>query len=141
MLNNQFEYKRPDGSVPESEEERKKRLEEAQKLKEAREFSDAKVAEIAQPGVAFDTRRPDDRLVVEAAKAGINPIEAPKPPETHMSNTAQAFLNRFEQSKSVEESIAIMNEVLAASESGKIPPNEANELLDHGNATGTIMPS
>ena len=49
-------------------------------------------------------------------------------PPAELSDKAQEYILRLQNSKSPTESTAILNEVLGATQSGKLPPDQANEV-------------
>ncbi|HEX9503170.1 MAG TPA: hypothetical protein VF974_02505 [Patescibacteria group bacterium] len=134
MTNNILEFKRPDGSSSESEEEAKQRVEAAKKQREAAEFANAKEAEITshEPGVVFDTG-PSDALANMTTEALQIKAEIPKVQEAKVADHTQVFIDRLSNAKSETERIAVMNEVLTASRDGKLPPDQASEILSQTN--------
>ncbi|MBX4186848.1 MAG: hypothetical protein KW802_01130 [Candidatus Doudnabacteria bacterium] len=120
MLNSQ--------EIPRQEQEDTASLEAVRKQLEASEFARAKEAEtIQKSGVKFENG-PSDHLVLQGPEIiREKPVEVAKPEEELLSDETERFIYRLDHAPTQEAKIAIMNEVLAA----KIPPNEANNLLEH----------
>ena len=129
MLNNPAESERLGTEIPDAEKAREQLEADAVLLE--------KEKQVTQPGRLFDRgpspvladKLPEmlgSRTVVEGSQSE----KAKAPENADKSSEFYNFIKRFEVSKSLAESIAIMNEVLMASQSGKIPPNEATELLN-----------
>ncbi len=128
------EFNRSEQLAAETEKAAKAIGEAREQLREAGDFSNEKEKEATQEsGVKFDSNRPSEHLVEHAEKTGIRPQqqEVQKTPEAGVSDMTQIFIDRLTDPHITQiERIAIMNEVLAASQTGKISPNEASELLN-----------
>src|SRR5258708_24767472 len=99
-----LEFKRPDGSSSEYEEEGKERVEAAKKQREAAEFANAKEAEITshEPGVVFDTG-PSDALANMTTEALQIKAEIPKVQEAKVADHTQVFIDRLRSEEHTSE--------------------------------------